>query len=40
MNYLYKDGFYVLEDNEQIILHKINIIGKVVMIIRLLKKEG
>ncbi len=34
MNYNYIDGFYILKDNEEIILNKVNIVGKVIMIIR------
>lgn len=34
MQYLYQDGFYILEDNEQIILNKIKLIGKVIQIER------
>ena len=37
MNYHYQDGFYVLEDNEQVILNKIKLIGKVVMAERYIK---
>ncbi len=32
MKYQYIDGYFYLEDNERIILHKINVIGKVIMI--------
>ena len=32
MKYNYKDGFYLLSDNEEILLNKVNIIGKVIMI--------
>ena len=39
MNYKYIDGFHILEDNEQIVLNKINLVGKVVMIERNLKKQ-
>ena len=34
MKYNYKDGFYILTDNEDILLNKVNIIGKVIMIER------
>ena len=34
MKYNYKDGFYILTDNEDILLNKIKIIGKVIMIER------
>ncbi len=34
MKYNYKDGFYLLNDNQTIILHQVNIIGKVIQIIR------
>ena len=34
MKYNYKDGFFILKDDEELILNKINIIGKVVMIER------
>ena len=34
MKYNYKDGFYLLNDNEEILLNKVNIIGKVIMIER------
>ena len=34
MKYNYKDGFYLLSDNEEILLNKVNIIGKVIMIER------
>ena len=34
MEYDYKDGFYILRDNEEILLNKIQIIGKVMMIER------
>ena len=34
MKYNYKDGFYLLSDKEEILLNKVNIIGKVIMIER------
>lgn len=34
MKYNYKDGFYLLSDKEDILLNKVNIIGKVIMIER------
>lgn len=34
MKYSYKDGFYILKDNEELILSKINLIGKVIYIER------
>ena len=34
MNYNYLDGFYILKDNEELILNKVNLIGKVIMIER------
>ena len=34
MKYDYKDGFYILEDNEQILLSKVKVIGKIVIIER------
>lgn len=34
MKYQYKDGFYILKSNEEIILHRINLIGKVIFIER------
>ena len=34
MRYNYKDGFYLLSDKEDILLNKVNIIGKVIMIER------
>ena len=34
MKYNYKDGFYILKDNEEILLNKIKTIGKVIMIER------
>ena len=37
MKYTYKNGFYILEDIEEIILHKVKIIGKVVMVERKIK---
>ena len=36
MTYRFQDGFYILEDNEQIILNKVNIIGKVIMVERII----
>ena len=34
MRYYYKDGFYILKSNQEIILHKVNIIGKVIYVER------
>ena len=34
MKYNYKDGFYLLEDNEILILNHVNSLGKVIQIIR------
>ena len=34
MKYDYKDGFYILNDNEEILLNRVKIIGKVIMIER------
>ena len=34
MKYNYEDGFYLLKDNEEVILHKVKIIGKVILIER------
>ena len=34
MKYDYKDGFYILKDNEEILLNRVKIIGKVIMIER------
>ncbi len=34
MKYNYKDGFYILTDNEEILLNQVKIIGKVIMIER------
>ena len=34
MIYNYKDGFFILKDNEEIILSKIKLIGKVIMVER------
>ena len=34
MIYYYQNGFYVLKDNETIILNKVNIIGKLMQVIR------
>ncbi len=34
MKYNYKDGFYILSDNEEILLNHVKIIGKVIMIER------
>ena len=34
MQYNYRDGFYLLMDNEELILNKIKIVGKVIQIIR------
>ena len=38
MKYKYKDGFYILMDKEEIVLYKINLIGKVIMLERIIKK--
>lgn len=32
MRYSYKDGFYILNDNEELLLNKVNLIGKVIMV--------
>ena len=32
MKYDYRDGFYILKDKEELILHKIKTIGKVIMV--------
>ena len=34
MKYDYKDGFYVLRDNEEILLNRVKILGKVIMVER------
>ena len=34
MKYDYKDGFYILKDNEELLLNKVKIVGKVIMIER------
>ena len=34
MKYDYKDGFYILKDNEEMLLNKVKIVGKVIMIER------
>ena len=34
MKYFYKDGFYILKDNKEIVLNKVHIIGKVILIQR------
>lgn len=34
MKYKYLDGFYILKDKEELILNKVNIIGKVILIER------
>ncbi len=39
MKYTYQDGFYILEDFEQLILYKVHIIGKVIMLTRNIKKD-
>ena len=32
LKYQYKDGFYILKDNEELVLNKVKIIGKVIII--------
>lgn len=39
MKYFYQDGFYILNDNEEIVLNKINLIGPVIMIERQIKND-
>lgn len=39
MKYFYQDGFYILNDNEQIILNKINLIGTVILVERQIKND-
>ena len=39
MKYFYQDGFYILKDNEQIILNKINLIGTVILAERQIKND-
>ena len=34
MKYFYKDGFYILKDNEVLTLYKVRIIGKVIGVYR------
>ena len=34
MTYNYKDGFYILKDNNEIILNKIKLLGKMVLLVR------
>lgn len=34
MKYYYKDGFYILKDNNEVILNKVQVIGKVIIIQR------
>jgi SOS-response transcriptional repressor LexA len=36
MKYGYKDGFYILRDNEELLLNKVKILGKVVMVEKIL----
>ena len=38
MKYFYQDGFYILKDNKEVILYKINLIGKVIEIKRKIKE--
>ncbi len=37
LQHQYKDGFYILKSNQEIILHRINLIGKVIYIERKIK---
>ena len=39
MKYKYQDGFYLLKDSEELFLYKVNIIGKVIMTIRKIKRD-
>ena len=32
LKYTYKDGFYILSDNEELLLNKVKILGKVIMV--------
>ena len=38
MIYNYQDGFFILKDNETLILNKVKIIGKIVQIVRKIEK--
>lgn len=40
MQYTFKDGFYILQDNDKIILNKVKIIGKAIMIERKINKKS